>query len=160
MGELAAIRFYRKVPAMKHRFGPALICNDCGREWSHHQADPRRCKKPKGYTLAVVEDNDYCGNGHKRTPTNTYVYEKGSRRAGQKQCRDCRKEGRRERHGGERRDYRNGTHCSRGHERNDENTYHDKTGQPSCRLCRKITNDRNNAIISEKKRAAREGVAP
>ena len=41
----------KRPEAAGHRFGPELICIECGKTWETHQADPSVCKPPPELTI-------------------------------------------------------------------------------------------------------------
>lgn len=112
---------------------PRYTCKAC-----RDEASERRKQKnyQAGGKISAAE-RTHCPEGHEYTPENTYV--KPS--TGHRECRTCiRKRSKRQwdqaRLPDSRGDWKSRTHCPRGHEYDEENTYfRPKTGHRVCRRC-------------------------
>jgi hypothetical protein len=139
---------HRNVLSEGHRFGPDLTC-ECGASWESHQREPVACTVPQR-PECVSSLEEQCVNGH--PPGELYVSPQGKR-----QCRQCRtdndlKRKEKARRVAERKaevaerkaNWTPATHCNRGHEYNEANTYiSPQDGKRHCRPCRaKIAADR------------------
>lgn len=128
-----------------HRFGADTYCA-CGTSWFVHQRYPVDCPDSKRREpISMLESRDVCCNGHVLGIKNLYVSPKGKR-----QCRKCRSDNDRKRNEDGRVQERVlVTHCQRGHEFTEANTYRSPNDtKRQCRACKQMRAD----ALSEKRR--------
>lgn len=117
-------------------------CKQCRNDYSRRYYESKIGRKPGPSPAAQNAEKTHCPNGHPYDAENTR-FEKRGGRVGRK-CKVCESERKRAAYAKKRVEgpgrgsfMRDKTHCPRGHEYNDENTYQRPNGSRVCKVCRR-----------------------